>query len=207
MEEMVQLTLNDLLVERPFTDPDHVAADSAIMRTMAMQAWNLSSQIHSPVNYYPCPNAWQKRTMLFDTSAMRNHELLSCVGFFGNKRVDVSPDLEREVSDAGKKLCDALYDLSSMVCYITNLLADAHNYANFVVMKSPQTIEEWRKNEIHQSVTALLSPSYYYNVRIYTGTLSVLDSLCAFKLDLQSVKYFDYTQTEPWRAMRTLRLV
>lgn len=215
MHDIAQLTPYDLLVERPFTDPDHVAADSAVLQTMAKQAWQTAEQARPPANtdsvptfHFPHPDAWQKRTMLLDLPAMHTATQLTIVGFFGNKRSNIAPTVETDVFEAGQKLCAALRDHPSIVCYVTNLLADTQNYANLVVMKSVQTIEEWRTGELHQRVAESTSPQYYKNVRIYSGSLSVFSpgghAPRHFTVNLQKVKYFDYVEPSTWYGVRLL---
>lgn len=216
MSDVIQLTHSDLLVERPFTDPDHIEADRAILHTMAQHAWKIADQTRSAsaknsplTSYYPNAERWQKRTMLLNIPAMQTESVLTAVGFFGNKRAQVDPEIERHTFEAGSKLCEVLNDEPSMVCYMTRLLADSCNYANLVVMKTAQTIEEWRKNEIHQYVTATISPQYYYNVRIYSGEMHIqhpqqqVDPR-AFSFALRRVKYFDYEQADTWHGVRLL---
>lgn len=216
MSDVIQLTHSELLVERPFTDPDHIEADAAVMRTMAQQAWIIADQMRmvsaagtAPTVHYPTAESWQKRTMLLDMPGMHTESTLTVVGFFGNKRTQVDPDVEKTVYEAGRQLCQALRHEPSMVCYMTRLLADAHNYANLVVMKTAQTIEEWRKNEIHQHVTGIISPQYYSNVRIYSGEMHVehdapLNVERQFFLSLHRVKYFDYSCPSTWCGVRNL---
>ena len=104
MSDVIHLTHSELLVERPFTDPDHIDADAAVMRTMAQQAWIIADQMRMvsiastpPTVHYPTAESWQKRTMLLDMPAMHTESTLTVVGFFGNKRTQVDPDVEKTV--------------------------------------------------------------------------------------------------------------
>lgn len=211
MRDVAQLNYHDLLVERPFTDPDHVASDSAILLTAAKNAWSLAKQtmlssgsITPQTIYYPEAEQWQKRTMLLCPSTMLTATSLMVVGFFGNKRTDVDVETESSAVEVGHQLCCALYQQTNIVCYVSQLLADAYNYANLVVMDSEQTMANWRENEVHQRVSASISPKFYYNVRIYNGTISITPQPHQLSLNLIRVKYFDYTGPETWYGVREL---
>lgn len=211
MRDVAQLSYHDLLVERPFTDPDHVASDSAILLTAAKNAWSIAKQtmlssgsITPQTIFYPEAEQWQKRTMLLCPSTMLTATSLTVVGFFGNKRTYVDMATEASVIEVGQQLCHALHQQNNIVCYVSKLLADAYNYANLVLIDSEQTIGNWRENEIHQQVTSVTSPKYYYNVRIYNGTLSITPQPHQLSLQLTQVKYFDYTSPETWYGIRQL---
>lgn len=210
MEEVVQLSDRDVLVERPFTHPDHIAADAAILQTIAQNVWFQLDQppLLTPASaaapiYFPCERNWQKRLLILRAEALRVGHRLTLVGFFGQKNLRLDPQIYVEIMAADERLIRTLYDTPGVAGYCSVMLVDGLNYANLVLVNSEQVVERWRHNEVHRQVSDLLSPRYYANVRIYHGSLSFSQNRGP-RLQLYRVKYWDFRDEPVWRGVRTL---
>lgn len=209
MQEVFTLGRREVVVARPFTHPDHIAADTAVLRTMLAAvrqqlAHVPASQFRPPlVTCFPDEAGWQKRVFTVQPRYFREAEGLTAVGFFGQRRQAADPALVTKIRETGEQMLDALMELPGMVSYCSMLLADAFNYANLVLLVSEQSVAVWRQNATHQHVNAFVSPDYYANVRIYNGLL-LRGARDRCRLQLHRVKYWDYQETPTWRAVRLL---
>ena len=210
MEKMIYLGDQELVSERSFTDPDHIAADKATLYTIVHNLLrHLGQTAPSASNaqplffYFPEEERWQKRILLLNPEAVTVNHFLAFVGFFGQRHVMADPEVVAEIAGIDQELMVALHHTPGIVGYCSFLLADGLNYANLVLMDSEEIASHWRENRLHQRTNELLAHRYYSNVRIYRGTFSC-HGQSGPQLQLQRVKYWDFQDTPVWHAVRTL---
>ncbi|MEZ4863656.1 MAG: hypothetical protein R3C14_20210 [Caldilineaceae bacterium] len=214
MTEIVQLSQHDVLIERPFTNPDHIAADRAILQTIAHYVWQQHHELvaagptqQSFLCYYPTAQCWQKRLLLIHPEQLTPGQTLTMVGFLGQRRFEATPEIAARIMAMDEQLLLALGEAPGMVGYCSFLLVDGLNYANLVLMNSALTIDQWRQNELHQQINRFDSPQFYANVRIYSGLLTCHSPQLGPQVELQRVKYWDYQSTPTWHAVRLLSTI
>lgn len=211
MVDTVQLARAEILIDRPFTHPEHAEPDLAVLHYMLddlrtqferIPASHTSEQ--SITFHFPGERGYQKRIILFHPARLWDERPLTVIGFFGQRTMPRNVELEQAIFDIGHDLIHDLHQQPGIISYSTTLLADAYNYANLVLLDSAECIEQWRQNKTHQRVNDLLSPYYYANVRIYNGRLTPGGLIHRPRIELVHVKYFDYQCPDPWRAIRML---
>lgn len=211
MHEAAQLSRTDVLIERPFTHPEHAYSDLAILHNMLDELRIQHGQIlpdhpatESSTYHFPRAEGYQKRVIIFQPHRLFDTTPLTVIGFFGQRSMPRDIDLEGAIFDVGHELLADLYLQPGIISYSTTMLADCYNYANLVLLDSDEYIEQWRQNVTHQEVNDALSPHYYANVRIYNGRLTPAGLSHRPSIDFVHVKYFDYQSSQFWRGIRAL---
>lgn len=191
---------------RRFTDPERTDGDLDRLRLMVRQ---LVDTYDDPVvcDFAPgkrpvCqsdPNGRHFRIYYVQPGRLFELEDLTVVGFFGEKRpeADIRPLL-----DADKRFESEFHHHPGLLSLSTVRLAGG-DFANLVVFTDPESKDQWNNAPIHRDTVARISPPYYSSIRLSNGLLphgvAHPDALV-----LERVKYIDYADDPPWRAVRTL---
>lgn len=194
--------------DRPFTHPDHVPADRAVLGTLVRDYHHHIRTATSPrqpvFRYVPRAERWYRRIVIPRPDDVMTRDRLAVVGFFGRVRPDVPPELEEQMAAVGKELAESVLVAPGVLGYVTHLLADECNYANLVVLESIEVITDWRGRPLHALAAAYLGPAYYLHVRIYQGHVNTSDLTAENPVQLAQVKYWDYRTEPAWHAIRRL---
>lgn len=209
MEEILRLGRKQVLIERPFTNPDHITIDRVILRTMIDEVHRhirkQSIQVESSyLHFFPSETRWQKRMIVTQPKKIFDGKVITLVGFFGKQRSPVCPHIAAKIFEMGKIFNEQIRQMPSIYAYYTWLLADEMNYANLVLLAQDEAISAWRKTTPHIFAKNTLSPQYYEYVRIYNGRFCYYPDTRRQSLKLCRVKYWDYRDPETWHAVREL---
>ena len=145
------------------------------------------------------PNGRHFRIYYVQPGRLFELEDLTVVGFFGKKRpeADIRPLL-----DADRRFESEFHHHRGLLSLSTVRLADG-DFANLVLFTDPESKDRWNNAPIHRDTVARISPPYYSWIRLSNGRLphgvSDPDGLV-----LERVKYIDYRDDPPWRAVRTM---
>ena len=190
-----------------FAHPDHIVADRATLEMLFtdflrhLSACATEDQV--VVRHVPDSDSWFRRVLIPRPVAATQREEFTVVGFFGRRRLIVAPEVNQLIADLSSALDEILPTIPGLLAYTTHLLVDELNYANLVVLDSPETISIWRDTAPHPEAAEAVSPAFYDHVRIYRG--AVRFGMSNPVLDLERVKYWDFRQTPTWHAVRVLR--
>ncbi|HRW07846.1 MAG TPA: hypothetical protein P5121_22245 [Caldilineaceae bacterium] len=210
MQEPLLLRTDDLCVAHPFTHPWHVAVDhSCLVEMFRDLLWHLAQATAAgpltdqQIHCYPDHIDYHKRIMFLDANYLCEGEALTVIGFFGNKRQQLTAEVVAAINQADAELTVRFCTFADLVCYYSILLPDSYNYANLVLLKRPEGIVAWNASPLHQHAARVLSPDFYSNVRIYQGSIDA-GPIGERSLVLTSVKYWDFQSIPTWYAMRQL---
>jgi hypothetical protein len=206
MPESLVLSRDERVEGRPFTDPEHSRRDLARMRQMARQVVAFYGDPDKcdfgPGKRPVCmsdPQGRHFRIYYIRPAPLFSRKNLTVVGFFGIRRpgADIGPLLEAD------RLFEREFDRhEGLLSLSTVRLADG-NFANLVLFTDPDSKDRWNVSQPHRDLVATISPPYYQSVRLNNGLLP--DGLSdPDGLQLTRVKYLDYNEVPPWRAMRLL---
>lgn len=200
------LTRKERVPGRPFSDVEHTRADFERLRRMVHQ---LVDTYDDPIvcDFTPgkrpvCqsdPEGRHFRIYYVRPEILFSATNLTVVGFFGEKRpgAEIKPLL-----DADKRFESEFPKHRGLLSLSTVRITNG-NFANLVLFTDPAAKDHWNNAPIHRDTVAKVSPPYYSTVRISNGILP--SGLAApDELVIETVKYFDYSTTPPWRAMRRL---
>jgi hypothetical protein len=193
----------DLVDERPFTDPRHTSEEAEVMRA-ALAELRLRA---APWGDEPRRRIVQRdqdehglRHLIVvpDTHELLGAERLTAVGFFGRARDGVDHgvlfDLEEELV-AGM---DEYADVGLVTYYDVEL--PKSGYGNLVLFSTLDVPPEWASNAVHRHAVEI-SPAHYDYVRLHKGTVlgRLLDGC---ELTIDRTKYLDFDNEPGWRAVR-----
>ena len=206
----VHLDMADVVVERPFTHPDHVCLDrAAVCRLIDELCWEMETlpptANDSITTYFPHSTNWQKRMVIPNPSRLMNPKPLAIVGFFGCVRRTIPPAIKQQIAEGDKQLLDNFAHFPAVLAYSSRMLPDELNFANLVVLNSEDAIMKWRDYPPHPYLTDVVSPDFYEYVRIYNGRLPSGGLQNSSLLQFMRVKYWDYRVSPTWRAVRLLQ--
>lgn len=184
--------------DRPFTDPQHTASDYV---TLADALGSLRRLLSLP-GTFGTRQEWQekglyRRLILGDCTALRTLPRLIFVGFFGQRRRNVTV---ARINLLDEDLLSELVCQPGVLAYYTLELADG-DYGNLVLFNSEEAKRHWSNSQLHIDAVRELAPTYYKSVRIHNGTAPG-GLLSDAPLLIERTKYYDYDQPQPWRAVR-----
>lgn len=196
---------DEVVAGRMFAHPDHVGSDRStlclLIRDIERRLRSASGSVES---WDPTPEQWYRHVIIPRPEAFAEHERLTVVGFFGRKRDLVPIEVARAIQDLSDELDRHIPDVPSVLSYSTQLLVDELNYANLVLMDSPEAIGAWRNTGRHPVAAGAVSEAYYSFIRIYHGTVETAAMATEGAVRLERVKYWDYRSDPTWTAQREL---
>ncbi len=197
------LGVDETIPERSFTNLSHIPKDREVLVYMATQVCTvLEADLTSLEKGRPIivdePDGRWHRYLIPRPKALMQAKKICMVGFFGQKRVEMSPDFLRDLSD---KLLEKIPTFPEILSYSTMALENG-DFSNLVLLADEKIKLKWMEGGTHNQAVDR-SPGYYLSVRINNGVLKN----GIFEPDLlhiTQVKYCDYQEDPPWKAVRVL---
>lgn len=194
----------DVVIGRPFTHPNHISADKAILQYLARELQLMLShpvrEIATPRTFCLQPDGqqdWERRVVLVQPERLRVIRPITVVGFFGQRRADVDTVT---AANFDQTLLAEFPNQPDLLSYSTTLLADG-NYANLVLFANEEGLLHWSRSVAHAQAASVFAPNYYETVRIYNGSLpNGIEN--PNSLSFARAKYFDYLSHPLWHAVR-----
>jgi hypothetical protein len=192
--------------DRPFTDLQHSVEDLTRLISMARQLVDSYddpelcdySKSRSAISQSD-PQGNDFKIYYIRPKKLFSAKKLSVVGFFGYRRSDA--DIE-PIIRADKKLEKIYLDFEGLLSLSTIQLPSG-DFANLVIFTDDEVKDQWNFNPTHFDTVSKISPSYYTSIRINNGILPKgVDS--PELLRLTKVRYFDYTVSPHWQAVRKI---
>ena len=201
----LSLAPDEVVPQKMFAHPDHVSSDRSTLCLLIRDVARRLSETDAALEVWePSKENWYRHVIIPRPQAFTDHERLTVVGFFGRRRDLVSLEVARAIQDMSDLLDERIPSFTSVLSYSTHLLVDELNYANLVLLDSPEAISTWRHTEPHPAAAGALSKDYYAFVRIYHGSVATRDLAREGAVVLERVKYWDYRDDPTWTAQRDL---
>ena len=192
------------LTERPFTDLNNTTQDYAALEFLLMHVRTIMRQLDGFTTARPIQHIhWvedegrRHRMIINNAPDLLNLSSFIWVGFFGQRRPNADP---HPVEEMDRELVVDLYQHPGILAYTTVAKADG-DFGNLILFGSPVAVNHWATSPLHLRSAQVLSPPYYYSIRIHSGILPGA-LLSDGKLRLEQTKYFDYRGMLPWRGVR-----
>jgi hypothetical protein len=206
MDNAIALAYDELVADRPFTDPAQNAEDLELMRAILAV---VRTVLRQPLDWpeEPAPLVLRRvgeqdrlvRLVFCRQAALNATEDLFLVGFFGQK----CPEKDRALINAVDE--DLIHEFSQhpgILSYSSFELSDG-NYANLVLIRPETARDHWRTSAKHAYAAHDLAPEYYTCVRLHNGFLP--GGLWSGREPrLVRTKYYDFGGARPWLAVREL---
>jgi hypothetical protein len=201
---------DEILVGKPFTDPELTQREAEVMREMLArereraQAWTEDAGEHAGGLIERSPDDKERRHLLVvpDRRALLQANGLTAVGFFSRSREDVDHTVLFELEDElVTRMAD--YARAGLLSYFDIEFVN-EAYGNLVLFSTPDVPEEWSADAVHRRAVEI-SPSHYHEVRLHRGWIDgcLLDG---GDLAIVSTKYFDFDSPTTWRGLRRFDL-
>lgn len=195
--DFVRLEAAEILAgDRPFTNPDHNADDTAKLQYMANRLRHLLSQLkilpdqpRPYILYLEEPNSHQHRIVIANLKKLLIPRKLAIVGFYGQKRPDVDQTLLNLV-DA--ELVDEFHRHPHLLSY-SSLELESGDWYNLVLFSHPQAISHWSTGVRHTYAAREIAPDYYLNIRLHNGFIPS-GLMSGNLLTLTCTKYYDFQE-------------
>ncbi len=193
----------ELITEKPFTHTDHIAKDREILVHMAREAsLVLEKQAdllrENETIFIQEPDKRYHRFFVPRPNVLSQAKNVYLVGFFSHKQAAAAPN---HFGDLDDRLIEQLPTFQEILSYSTMALPDG-SFGNLVLLSEEEVKLKWMQGEIHSRAVAL-SPDYYQFVRINNGMLPE-GIMQPDSLKITRVKYYDFEQDPPWKAVREL---
>ena len=199
------LGVAETVPERIFADVSHIPKDREVLIYMARQVSKIVAtefellQKGMPI-FVDEPDGRWHRYLIPRPMALLGAKDIHVVGFFGQKREQVSPD---KLVDLSNRLVARIPDFPEILSYSTMALENG-DFSNLVLLANEEIKLAWMEGETHNKAVDR-SPGYYLSVRLNNGVLAdgILEP---DSLIITQVKYCDYEQDPPWKAVRLVPL-
>jgi len=203
-EPVTTLQPTDVLHNRPFTHPNHIAGDVNSLRYMVDQLCMFMEAPHRYedrtrpiVVHQPRVDQWTYRLVIVRPEELRTRRTLTFVGFLGQRREGADEELAHEFD---RSLVAEIPDYPGLLSYSTMALISG-NYSNLVLFTDPSAKQQWSHSQAHAQAVNRLAPDYYLSVRLYNGILP-RGIHASRELRVKRVKYYDYGDDPWWHAVR-----
>jgi hypothetical protein len=199
----ISLGTFELVTERPFTHTDHIATDREVLVHMAKQARlilerQLDSLGENEIIFIDEPDEHYHRFFVPRPKVLSQTKNIYFVGFFSHRQKGATIDHFGNLDD---RLIEQVPTYQGILSYSSMGLPNG-DFGNLVLLTDEEIKSKWMHGEIHSQAVAL-SPDYYQFVRINNGVLPD-GILQPDSLRVTRVKYYDYEEEPPWKAVREL---
>lgn len=194
---------------RPFTDPERIGADFAVLE--AMRATLLAAVAALPVTpalpdtpapqllHPPEPDGRAHRVVLLNRAGLLAPAPLAVVGFFGERRHGVE---DERLAALDAELVEELRSHPHMLSYSSRELPRG-GWANLVVLADRQGAARWRESARHTYAVAHVAPLAYVSIRLHNALLPA--GLGGGLLAHLRTAYYDFAGPLLWHAVRAAR--
>jgi hypothetical protein len=198
----------DLLSERPFTDPGNTEREVDVMQAMLdderalARGWEQAGADAPPHSVLRDYDEEHHRHLLVvpSTHALIAATDVTAIGFFGRPREDVDHSILFGLEDELVERMAAYGEAGLLSYYDVELVAPKGAYGNLILFATPDVPEEWYRDEVHRRAVQL-SPGHYFEVRLHKGSIPgrMLDG---GQIIVERTKYFDFKGADVWHALR-----
>ena len=193
----------ELIPERQFTHTEYIQKDQEILVHMGKQVCAIletnvaSLQQGLPIDFEE-PEGRFHRYLVPRPTDLLDAKYIYFVGFFGQKREGQDPNYFHALDD---RLVEQIPMYPDILSYSTMALATG-DFSNLVLLLDEEVKLKWMDGEIHKHAVER-SPGYYRSIRINNGVLPE-GILQHDSLQINKVKYYDYSEDPTWKALRKL---
>ncbi len=191
-----------------FTHPFYATLEARLMRFMFQRLIQVLESLESAQSYNPNtlqiremvePDGRYHRVLVIQPRLLKELTSFTVVGFFGQRSFNAD---DKDSWKRDDLLFSEMQNHQGLLSYSTLELTNG-DYCNGILFSDETSKNHWGRSSVHEKAVREFSPTFYHSIRLYNGVLQA--PLVEFhKLNLTSVKYFDYSVTPPWIAHRRL---
>jgi hypothetical protein len=192
----VQLSSGALVPGRPFTDPRHLALDTAVLEDVR---GSLRARVAEAGEggIWSGPASREHLLVLPSVAALRATQPAVAVGFFGQARanVDHAPIVELE-----HRILRRAAGFRGLLVYYNVRIAATHQWGNLVVFADHDAPAELARDDEHR-LSVAATPQHYESLRLHRYELPD-GALGHAPLRWVRTTYLDLSERPPWRGVR-----
>jgi hypothetical protein len=199
----------ELLSDRPFTDPANTEREADIMRAMLdyerglARSWEEAGS-NAPAKIVSNENdeaGLRHLLVVPSTQALIDSADLTAIGFFGKAREGVDHEVLFGLEEELVARMERYGEVGLLSYYDVELALPKGSYGNLILFSTPEVPEEWYRDEVHRRAVKL-SPGHYHTVRLHKGRVPgrILDR---GQLGIERTKYLDFEEPDIWFGLRT----
>jgi hypothetical protein len=199
----VSLGKVEMITERPFTHTDHISKEREILVHMAKQLWAVLEEHPDLLGMSKSliinePDGRYHRYVVPRPDELSQKKMIYLVGFFSHRQKGATIGAFGDLDDM---LVEQMPTFQEILSYSSMALPDGE-FGNLVLLLNEEIKSKWMHGETHSKAVAL-APGYYQFVRIHNGVLPQ-GVMRPDLLRITQVKYYDYEEDPPWKAVRVL---
>ncbi len=193
---------DDLLPDRPFTDPAETSDDLLVMsRILALErevALTWGPDVEGPGISERTSEGQRRLLAVPDGRALLRARDITAVGFFGQLREGV----DHAVLFEHERRIAATFPHYAPLGFLSYLdVGPEHGrYGNLILFWSPDVPAEWHSGEAHRHAVAD-APVHYLHIRLHKGRIAG-PFMGAGEVQMLLTQYLDFSGVLPWRALR-----
>jgi hypothetical protein len=171
---LVHLGSEDSVADRPFTNHTYLELEKEQLHYMLRRlSYILNSAVEAAefVSAELREDTGSHRVKIFNPTALRMQTHVNVVGFWGQRRADVQPEVSAQVERIDGQLVANLWQHPTILSYSSLQLSD-DNWLNLVLLGEAAGKAHFHNSPLHQHVSQQLSPRYHAAVRLHNGTLA-----------------------------------
>lgn len=208
MDYQAILGPDELLSDRPFTNPENTEREADVMRAMLdherelARGWleaggNAPDQI---VSNELDESGRRHLLVVPDTAAFGDAADVTAIGFFGRARENVDHGILFGLEEDLIARMPGYGEVGLLSYYDVELFMPKGAYGNLILFSTPEVPEEWYRDEIHRRAVQV-SPEHYHEVRLHKGHVSG-PLLGSGQIAIQRTKYLDFQNGDTWFGLR-----
>lgn len=200
---------DEVLSDRPFTDPANTEREADIMRSMLdherdlARGWqNAGSDAPAKVVSNENDDAGLRHLLVVpNTQALIDSADVTAIGFFGKAREEVDHEVLFGLEEALIGRMESYGEVGLLSYYDVELALPKGSYGNLILFSTSDVPEEWYRDDVHRQAVQL-SPGHYHTIRLHKGRVwgRVLNG---GQLAIERTKYLDFEAPDIWFGLRT----
>jgi hypothetical protein len=209
MDYQAVLGPDELLADRPFTNPENTEREADVMRSMLdferglARGWEEAGS-NAPAKVVSNENdeaGLRHLLVVPSTQALIESADLTAIGFFGKARENVDHQVLFGLEEELIARMERYGEVGLLSYYDVELALPKGSYGNLILFSTPDVPEEWYGDEVHRRAVKV-SPGHYHRIRLHKGRVSGR-ILHGGGLAIERTKYLDFEEPDIWFGLRT----
>jgi hypothetical protein len=209
MDYQAVLGPDELLSDRPFTNPENTEREADVMRSMLdferglARSWEEAGS-NAPAKVVSNENdeaGLRHLLVVPSTQALIESADLTAIGFFGKARENVDHQVLFGLEEELIARMERYGEVGLLSYYDVELALPKGSYGNLILFSTPDVPEEWYGDEVHRRAVKV-APGHYHRIRLHKGRVSGR-ILHGGRLAIERTKYLDFEEPDIWFGLRT----
>lgn len=208
MDYQAVLGPDELLSDRPFTNPENTEREADVMRSMLdyerdfARGWEEagSNAPASVVSNEKDEAGLRHLLVVPSTQALIEAADVTAIGFFGKARENVDHEVLFGLEEELMARMERYGEVGLLSYYDVELALPKGSYGNLILFSTPEVPEEWYRDEVHRRAVKV-SPGHYHTIRLHKGHVSGR-ILHGGRLAIERTKYLDFEEPDIWFGLR-----